>query len=423
MDGLVYPDRTPHTGLKGYKNVNRPIRAYAEDIVNGEFTLWNVLDFTDAADAVTLVWEVTVNGDVRQKGTAMLPHIAPHGREAIKIPYTMPEEGSAYLRLIYLQKGDKAMTDSGFELGFDQFKLPVDREEFTPDCDVNAEFEICENEFEYRVSVNGLEYAFDSLYRRKGVISSLKKNGKQLFQKPMEYNVWRAPIDNDRNILNSWKAARFNKTYSRTYTSSVLQEADRVSIETECSITAKVVQPIVKMKNTFTIFADGTLQIDIHADRDVLMIDPPRFGVRFFIPESYNDVEYTGYGPDEAYKDKNFSSYFGKFRATTQELHEDYITPQENGSHCMTEKLVLKSGKETFNIISNDSFSFNASEYTQEELTEKRHNFELEKSGHTVLCIDYDMCGVGSNSCGPELLDQYRLKEASMDMTFFIKIN
>lgn len=26
VDGLVYPDRTPHTGLLEYKNVYRPVR-------------------------------------------------------------------------------------------------------------------------------------------------------------------------------------------------------------------------------------------------------------------------------------------------------------------------------------------------------------------------------------------------------------
>ena len=48
-------------------------------------------------------------------------------------------------------------------------------------------------------------------------------------------------------------------------------------------------------------------------------------------------------------------------------------------------------------------------EYTQEELTRKAHNYELERSPYTVLCLDYAQSGIGSNSCGPELLEQYRL--------------
>ena len=61
--------------------------------------------------------------------------------------------------------------------------------------------------------------------------------------------------------------------------------------------------------------------------------------------------------------------------------------------------------------VSSKIFSFNASPYTQEELTAKMHNFELEVCGDTVLCLDYAQSGIGSNSCGPELLEKYRFNE------------
>ena len=54
-------------------------------------------------------------------------------------------------------------------------------------------------------------------------------------------------------------------------------------------------------------------------------------------------------------------------------------------------------------------FCFNASPYTQEELAHKAHNYELRPCGDTVLCIDAAQSGVGSHSCGPELLPAYRL--------------
>ena len=39
----------------------------------------------------------------------------------------------------------------------------------------------------------------------------------------------------------------------------------------------------------------------------------------------------------------------------------------------------------------------------------------------TVLCVDYMNSGVGSNSCGPELLPQYRLNDTRM--TFKVKFD
>ena len=69
--------------------------------------------------------------------------------------------------------------------------------------------------------------------------------------------------------------------------------------------------------------------------------------------------------------------------------------------------------------VSEKAFSFNASVYTQEELTEKKHNYELCPSGNTVLCLDYKQNGIGSNSCGPDLKEKYRFteKEFRFEMT------
>ncbi|MDD6032429.1 MAG: beta-galactosidase small subunit, partial [Oscillospiraceae bacterium] len=135
----------------------------------------------------------------------------------------------------------------------------------------------------------------------------------------------------------------------------------------------------------------------------------PRFGLRLHLPKSMDQVEYYGYGPNESYVDKHRSSWLGEFSGSVRELHEDYLKPQENGSHCGC-AYVTVSGEEGGLFVSGKNFSFNASVYTEEELTAKPHNFELEESGDTILCLDSAMSGIGSNSCGPMLMPQYRLE-------------
>ena len=96
-------------------------------------------------------------------------------------------------------------------------------------------------------------------------------------------------------------------------------------------------------------------------------------------------------------------------------MHEDYIRPQENGSHFDCDYVILQGGKATLTVAGEETFSFNASVYTQEELTEKAHNYELEESPYTVLCVDYRQSGIGSNSCGPELAEEYQLNEEAFE--------
>ena len=110
-----------------------------------------------------------------------------------------------------------------------------------------------------------------------------------------------------------------------------------------------------------------------------------------------------------------------RFETTAKENHEDYIRPQENGSHygCL-EAEVTNSHGTGVRALSEQGFSFNISCYTQEELESKKHNFELEESACSVVCLDYAMGGVGSNSCGPRLKEKYRFNPSKF--TFHIRL-
>lgn len=71
----------------------------------------------------------------------------------------------------------------------------------------------------------------------------------------------------------------------------------------------------------------------------------------------------------------------------------------------------VSDGVTGFRAVSDQPFSFNVSPFTQEELTAKKHDYELETSGYTVLCLDYKLNGIGTNSCGPIAEKPYRFTE------------
>ena len=141
----------------------------------------------------------------------------------------------------------------------------------------------------------------------------------------------------------------------------------------------------------------------------------PRFGLRLFVPSQLEQVRYYGLGPVENYPDKRHACWHGTFADTVTGLHEDYIRPQENGSHGECNLVTLESDALRLTAVSVANFSFNASHYTQEELTAKAHNYELQPSGSTVLCLDYRQNGIGSASCGPVLRREYALNEETID--------
>ena len=191
-------------------------------------------------------------------------------------------------------------------------------------------------------------------------------------------------------------------------------------LQTKLSIVAVALQNVLEIQATWRIQVNGALNVKFEVKKDKEFLELPRFGIRMFLKKDYRQVTYYGMGPYESYVDKCRASYHGLFTAEVSELHEDYLKPQENGSHCGCSYVVISDGESTITATSAQEFSFNASVYTQEELTVKKHNFELEDSGNVVLCLDYAQNGIGSNSCGPELKKEYRLDEETF--TFKVKL-
>jgi beta-galactosidase len=103
-------------------------------------------------------------------------------------------------------------------------------------------------------------------------------------------------------------------------------------------------------------------------------------------------------------------------------MFENYLRPQENGSHYNTDWAVISNNQGMgLLFIGEEDFSFNAAHYTPMDITHARHPYELKKRQETIVNIDYGMSGVGSNSCGPQLLPQYRLSDTSFTFSFRMK--
>ena len=199
-----------------------------------------------------------------------------------------------------------------------------------------------------------------------------------------------------------------------------------VEIAIRQSVAAISNQPVLRMKNKVTVFSDGRILLDVLADKDPEYESLPRIGLRFFLCGSMKKVRYFGMGPMETYIDKHHAGHHGFFKATAASLQEDYIRPQENGSHFDCDFVTVKGKGLCFTVACADAdpdstFSFNASVYTQEELEHRKHNYELEPCGSTVLCVDHKMAGIGSHSCGPELLPKYRVDGDQFRFSLMLK--
>ena len=239
----------------------------------------------------------------------------------------------------------------------------------------------------------------------------------------MEFNIWRAPTDNDRKIKAEWYNAHYDQSYSRAYETTYEKKEHKVVIHCISAIVAPTVQRILNITSDWEVACDGTVRVKMQVNKDTEFPMLPRFGIRMFLNRSFDDVEYFGIGPDESYIDKCRAGSHGTYVAKVDDLHEDYLRPQENGSHTDCDYLEIRNDDTVFTAVSDRPFSFNVSSYTQEELTVKKHNYELEPSGNTVVCLDYAQSGIGSNSCGPALSDKYQLNQEHFEFDIMLLFN
>ena len=421
MDGLVYPDRTVHTGLLEYKNVYRPARVISYNKESGELVLHNYMDFDDLKDYVKISYELTQDGLVISKGILPEFSLAPHSEGKTNLQVNVPENGKCYLKLIYHLKKEMPLLEEDYILGFDEIEVSQKdakcqlAEKWVEKTVTDSELQVSEDDTQ--IHIKGREFVY-TIDRRTALFTEMKFAGREYLNHPMELNIWRAPTDNDMYIKSEWKKAHYDKAYTRAYTTEVVQGKHGVKITSHASVVAETVQKILDVTITWKIEAAGKIDADIAVTKDDEFPDLPRFGVRMFLDKKLSAARYFGMGPQESYCDKHQATSHGLYQANVDDLHEDYIRPQENGSHYDCEYVELNNSRYGIVVSAENAFSFNASYYTQEELEKKTHNYELTESDSVVFCVDYALNGIGSNSCGPVVLEQYRFDDVLFRFQF-----
>ena len=421
MDGLVYPDRTVHTGLLEYKNVYRPARVISYDKESGELVLHNYMDFDNLKDYVKISYELTQDGLLIGKGKLAEVSVVPHSEGKTNLQVNVPENGKCYLKLSYHLKKEMPLLEEDYILGFDEIEVSQKdakcqlAEKWVEKTVTDSELQMSEDDTQ--IHIKGREFAY-TIDRRTALFTEMKFAGREYLNHPMELNIWRAPTDNDMYIKSEWKKAHYDKAYTRAYTTEVVQGKHGVKITSHASVVAETVQKILDVTITWKIEAAGKIDADIAVTKDDEFPDLPRFGVRMFLDKKLSAVRYFGMGPQESYCDKHQAASHGLYRADVGDLHEDYIRPQENGSHYDCEYVELNNSRYGIVASAEKAFSFNASYYTQEELEKKTHNYELIESDSVVFCVDYALNGIGSNSCGPVVLEQYRFDDVLFRFQF-----
>lgn len=404
-DGLVFPDRSLKAGSLEAKAAYAP---FDVEYKNGALILCNLFDFTNLSEYKICC---TVEADGRCVHSVCFDaDIAPHSKASYPFKPNVPDF-CTYACCLNVSLIDK----NGFETASMQITLdvPVKRPARSNE---SGNIVITKDHDSIIITGEGFEHALNA---HTGMLSDIdgRLDGES------KLSVWRAPTDNDRRIKKKWgyidgdnmSGENMNRLCRKIYEYSI---ADN-TVTFSGSLSGISRTPFFKYNLEYTFFDDGSIHMSLCGNVRSDCVELPRLGFEFSLPCEFKKFRYYGMGPEECYSDMHHFAKLGMYESSADKEYVPYIMPQEHGNHFKTFCLETENG---LCFTADKSFEINVSEYSSEMLTSARHTDELQKSGSISVRIDYKNAGIGSNSCGPELLPQYRVSDKQVNFGFTIEV-
>jgi beta-galactosidase len=429
INGLVWPDRTPHPAMHEFKKIVQPLRVTARGLRAGRIQIENRDHFQD------LRWlrgrfEVSVDGRAVQRGK--LPRLSAGPGESQEVQLSLRdlklEPGQeAFLTLRFETARDLPWANKGHEMAWEQFALArraPSRRRSKPSRDFTLET----NDHSLIAQGEGVRIEVD---RSSGVLTHLDfhRNGaslEPLLEGP-RLQIWRAPTDNDgvkawgghHGTLGRWRKQGLDQL-------AVTKTSVRGSRQRDGGVTITVTQETnvgITHRHAYRLAQPGVVDVENSFRVPKELADLPRLGVVLRVGPAFDQLTWLGRGPHECYVDRRTGARIGRFDSTVADEYVPYIVPQEHGNHTDTRWLTLRdeTGRGLQVDAAQNPFEFSASHFSAEDLTAATHTNQLEPRAEVVLNLDCLNRGLGTGSCGPDTLAQYQSKPGTHCLAFRLR--
>jgi beta-galactosidase len=372
-DGLVSADLEPHPAMREVAWVYRPVTATR---VRGGLRIENRQSFVDLG-WLRPTWELLVDGEAVRRGVLRVPKVGPGDRVTVALPCEIPESaGESVLTIRWYTRHDRWFAPAGHLVAWDQSVRRSRRRRQNPSTSVGA----------------------------RGDIS-------RALLEPPELNLWRAAIDNDGFKLMPELAERL-----------------RIGGQALCRWTEAGVDHV---RTGELVDHAVDVQIDEHGvtrHHEVIvpdsLADLPRVGVLFTVRGRFDHLRWFGRGPHENYPDRNRSAMLGVWEGPPDE--SPYLVPQEFGlrTDCRWFELVDRRRGEVLRIdvLRPTALHVSATHHRPDDLFEAETDTELRRRTELVVCLDVAHRGLGTASCGPDVLPEYRLAAGTYRFSYRLSL-
>ncbi|KAJ3340938.1 hypothetical protein HDU93_006023 [Gonapodya sp. JEL0774] len=459
VDGLVRGGREPKTGLLEMKKVLSAVRIAVEPAVDGKacVIVWNEYDFV-GLEHLNLQWTLTKEGETIESG--VIPSVqysgtAPWTSRRLEIAFNtkVPKVDSAewVLTVVATLKAKTVWAAAGHELAWGQgilrekTWLPVSAITSLPaKAGTDAQVSASQSSTTILVENPSFRVIFDrvrgtlvdwSIVRLDGSRQAIMTHGPR-------FNLWRPPTDNDMYHTKAWRYNGLDRVRHMTVKVDVETVKARKEGQALDSVRVKIVSRVgppvwdwaVKVVYNWEIFSNGVIELGVDAEfiDNVVKTMIPKIGLNARIPNSLQSIAWYGLGPHDAYVDVGNSARLGAHSAdsvTALDGRFEMTSPQEAGNRHGTRWVQIRDPAtgSGFRVEGASSpFDFSVSRFTDKEVMDAKHPTDLQKilneksrqrvsrgpsleTDTYILNLDHRHNGIGTNSCGPDVLPPYQL--------------
>lgn len=406
-NGLVNSDRTAHPHLAEVKAVYRNVKSRLVDSGSLTVEVKNWYDFTNLSD-FDMKWNLVDDNDRVIAGGTKKIDCEPQAvvkveLGAVAIPADVRE---AYLNIEWTTTEATEQVPAGYPVAEEQFV--VRQGNFVPALNKQK---IRDRKGHY--TANGIDFCIDP---ESGAMTSLIINGKEQLATPLTISLYRPMTENDAHRKGSgkmWKDAGLDCISQKAV--SIGRRGKDVVVE--LVLTGRDGQNVGTAETAYSIGKGGCLAVECNFNPDTAVVKSlPRIGLAYRAPaETVAKVHFLG-RDGETYADRKTAGRIGNHATTPKADFHNYIVPQTTGNHTDVRRVTFA---DKMTVVSDRPFQFSATPYSDANIDASRHINELNDDGLVTVHLDAEQTGVGTATCGPDVLPKYRIPVVPTKFSFY----
>ncbi|HHW22066.1 MAG TPA: hypothetical protein GXX26_04180 [Clostridiaceae bacterium] len=444
MDGLVRSNGEPSPAFYEYQKVIEDIHVIGFDRKNKTVIVRNRMDFSDTEGVICHV-EIYKYHILTEERSFGIPAIKAHETGRIQLDDVLSDYDSdkEYITIKLRFEKEVRLLDETVTRIMGTFSSPVSEEKTMPmsaEAFINGrpgenlsepslhgnpekaqKIHLNETARYYEIKAGSVSLTID---KSNGAVYDYRINGRLVIEQGPVLNLFRAYTDNDKKMVQLWTDMHLNSCSMIVYSTGYSMTENDVRISFEGRYAPNGMKWGIQTSITYIVDIRGAVEMNISGEfKNAPDVHLPKIGTQLMLSEEYNEVVYCGMGPVENYCDRDKFVSPGIYKAKADEMDQPYDYPQEYGNRTRVEWASFYSKKERTGIIFSTSIpvDFSVRPYSDQQLYEAKHSFELIKENKLFVNLDYKNSGLGSGSCGPERLEQYRVLPLPFEYSIYIR--